>query len=105
MNEQDKRENEIKWQEIIARFKTSGLSGKKFSVQESISEAQLWYWNGRYKDKPPKSLDLTKDRKLKESNFIDLEPSINISPELEFKSSSQMLELTLPLGIVLKMWN
>ena len=106
MDSQERLEKEIFWKAIVTRFNSSGLSGRKFSIQESISEAQLWYWQKKFKGDSLKSFELVKAPRLKESDFVEIETPLNLPPEgSETKPNSQMLELSLPRGIVLKMWS
>lgn len=41
------------WRERVAQFRTSGLSGRAWCIENDIKEHQLWYWVKRIEAPSP----------------------------------------------------
>lgn len=79
---------ESHWQEVVLRYKQSGLSRRAFCRRENLKDHCLTYWVRKLeqRSKPNESLS---------ANFIDL------SRDVEVERSS-FVELEFPSGIILR---
>jgi len=81
-----RRRTESEWQEIISRFRASGLSLRAFARKKSLPEASLQRWNRR----------LAATVSPSQPDFVDVTPALSAA-------STWQAEIEFPNGLVFRL--
>ena len=89
----------LDWQERLESYEASGLSIKKYCVEEGLSRSTFHRWRNRLRDGVPESISAeAADREQMDSDEVDFLPVSLKSPPIEIELPNGGV-VRLPLGV------